>query len=488
LVRGLRDPIEVFRDAEARQALLSRLPEGKRTELGTDLGVAPASLGELEYARGSARESALLRFVGLAEASARPTAQAMAVTATPGYGLFEHQRTVVGSVIRRLNEPTRCVVLHLPTGAGKTRCAMHVLAHHFLDRESAVVVWLAYSQELLEQAASEFEVAWGYLGNREIEVLRYWGGNRSSELASAADTLVVASLSKMYSSLRSNPDDILGLADHTTLTVMDEAHQSIAATYKDLLELLRWKRQDALLLGLTATPGRTWADIEADRALSDFFGGQKVTLDIPGYDNPVAYLIEEGYLARPTFVTLNVSGGWSLSDEDRRSLASSLDVPPAILESLASSEQRNLRIVAAVEELVTRHRRVLVFAATVGHARLLSGVLAARGHHARAVTGETSPVERERAIRDFRSNAGRPMVLTNYGVLTTGFDAPATSAIVIARPTRSLVLYSQMVGRALRGPRAGGNERCEVVTVVDPELPGFGDISKAFTNWEDVWE
>lgn len=79
------------------------------------------------------------------------------------------------------------------------------------------------------------------------------------------------------------------------------------------------------------------------------------------------------------------------------------------------------------------------------------------------------------------------MVVVNYGVLTTGFDAPATSAAVIARPTRSLVLYSQMVGRATRGTRAGGNEKAEIVTVVDPHLPGFGSVADAFKNWEDVW-
>lgn len=80
------------------------------------------------------------------------------------------------------------------------------------------------------------------------------------------------------------------------------------------------------------------------------------------------------------------------------------------------------------------------------------------------------------------------MVLSNYGVLTTGFDAPAASAAVIARPTRSLVLYSQMVGRVIRGPKAGGTSTCDIVTVTDPKLPGFGDVAEAFTNWEDVWK
>jgi len=95
---------------------------------------------------------------------------------------------------------------------------------------------------------------------------------------------------------------------------------------------------------------------------------------------------------------------------------------------------------------------------------------------------------REAAIRRYKGNAPHPIVMCNFGVLTTGFDAPGTSAAVIARPTRSLVLYSQMVGRATRGPKARGNATAEIVTVVDPHLPGFGDVAEAFKNWEDVWD
>lgn len=79
-------------------------------------------------------------------------------------------------------------------------------------------------------------------------------------------------------------------------------------------------------------------------------------------------------------------------------------------------------------------------------------------------------------------------MIVNYGVLTTGFDAPKTSSVLITRPTKSLVLYSQMVGRAIRGKLAGGNEEAEIVTVVDTTLPGFGNLAEAFKNWEDVWE
>ena len=152
------------------------------------------------------------------------------------------------------------------------------------------------------------------------------------------------------------------------------------------------------------------------------------------------------------------------------------------------SEQYVTAVLDAVEGLLRAgHRRVLVFAAAVEHARVLTAILVARDIRSNVVTGLTPERVRERAIRTFKSDDEMPMVLVNFGVLTTGFDAPKASAVVIARPTQSLVLFSQMVGRAIRGPKAGGTEACEIVTVVDPSLPGFGDVAAAFLNWEDIW-
>jgi superfamily II DNA or RNA helicase len=113
------------------------------------------------------------------------------------------------------------------------------------------------------------------------------------------------------------------------------------------------------------------------------------------------------------------------------------------------------------------HQRIIVFAATVEHANLLAAVLRARKIDARSITAKTPSDQRQAASANFKAESDAPRVLCNYGVLTAGFDAPRTSAAVIARPTKSLVLYSQMIGRAIRGKRAGGNETAEIITVVD---------------------
>ncbi|RPK48665.1 type I restriction enzyme EcoKI subunit R [Streptomyces sp. ADI92-24] len=406
--------------------------------------------------------------------------------AEPNYSLFPHQRRAAGKVRRLLYSSERRTVLHLPTGVGKTRTGMDLICDHLRRNEPTLVVWLARGRELLEQAALEFERAWASLGNREVTVARMWG-DAPIDLDDITDGIVVLGLEKAGAAAKSVPGFLDQLALRTTFTVFDEAHQAIAPTYRRVVEALTL-RSDSSLLGLTATPGRTWADISEDEKLADFFARQKVMLEIDGYDNPVTALIEQGYLARPDFRTVAADSGMKLSARDKQALAASFDVPDELIARLADNVQWNLQVVRTVLDLSEQHRRILLFAASVEHSRLIVAILTMFGIDAEQVTGESSTRHRDRVINRFKGPGTRPMVLSNYGVLTTGFDAPAASAAVIARPTRSLVLYSQMVGRVIRGPKAGGTSTCDVVTVVDPALPGFGDVAAAFTNWEDVWK
>jgi superfamily II DNA or RNA helicase len=122
----------------------------------------------------------------------------------------------------------------------------------------------------------------------------------------------------------------------------------------------------------------------------------------------------------------------------------------------------------------------------VEHAGLIASVLRLRGLKAAAITSST-PSERRRQIIQRYRDTDEYDVLCNFGVLTTGFDAPKTNVAVIARPTTSVVLYSQMIGRAARGKNAGGNQTCRILTVVD-QAPGFRSLGEGFDFWEDIWE
>ena len=103
------------------------------------------------------------------------------------------------------------------------------------------------------------------------------------------------------------------------------------------------------------------------------------------------------------------------------------------------------------------------------------------------VTGETNLIERRNNIELFKQEKSNMNIIINYGVLTTGFDAPKANVAIIGRPTQSVTLYSQMVGRVMRGKKAGGKKECKVVTVKDP-IYGFRDMSQSFTYWEELWK
>lgn len=344
------------------------------------------------------------------------------------YTLFQHQRIAARKIFESLNQPPRRVVLHMPTGAGKTRTAMNVIAEHLRRHEPTLVVWLAHSEELCEQAAIEFQKAWSHLGDREVGIFRFWG-NRELPLEEVRDGILIGGLAKVYNATKQRLSFITEIAGRTSLVVMDEAHSAIAETYQLILDALVVMRYpNAALLGLTATPGRTWADIQIDEVLAEFFSRRKVTLEVPGYKNPVEYLVDKQYLARAQYRPLLYESGVDLSEADVRRIQAHFDIPDDILQRLAEDEMRNLAIITAVEDLTRRHRRILVFAATVEHANLIAAVLQMRDHCAWSVTSTTPQDMRTRVIKSFRQDTNYVRIICNFGVLTAGFDAPLTSA------------------------------------------------------------
>lgn len=485
----LRPPADLLRDPHARNELIPLLRVAEAQALADTLDLPEGNpFDELLAMRVSSRRRQLLMaFFGVSEDAVEVEDHVPAqTTVLPAYSLFEHQRVAAKEALDSVTTGERRVILHMPTGSGKTRTAMHVASAVLREAEPSVVIWLAYSQELCEQAASEFERAWQCLGDRTVTVARFWG-DHVLDLESFTDGFLVAGLGKMYAAVTSDIRLSGRLGSRARLIIIDEAHQAIAPTYSTVLDALFARTAQSGLLGLTATPGRSWDDLEEDRELADFFARRKIELHIEGYSSAVEYLFDAGYLARPRFRSLSHGGGAELSGDDLRRIRDALDIPESILASLADDAQRSLQIIVEVESLARRHRRVLVFATTVAHAERVAAVLSVRGHvPARVVTAATGAAERGSNVRWYLSQDSEPRVLVNYGVLTTGFDAPATSAALIARPTKSLVLYSQMVGRATRGPKAGGNVEAEIVTVMDKSLPGFGSIVEAFENWNDL--
>lgn len=402
-------------------------------------------------------------------------------TITPGYALYPYQRQVLRDILHVLSSPEKRVVAHLPTGAGKTRVAAHAACRllNENDTEGSLVIWLASTEELCEQAADSLSGAWKFLGQREVGVHRHWG-NRALNLRRLPSGFLVTGLAKLRSAAAHDVTLLAHLASHAAAIVFDEAHQAVASTYSFVTEQLCSVRPP--LLGLTATPGRTANLTGADHQLANMFNRNKVSIDPKGHDSPVTYLIHNRYLADPRFVPVRFDSDMVISDPQP-----GVDYSPGDLDNLGRNQERTRKIAELAEDAAKRHPRTIVFCPSVESALTCHDLLRSKGILSAVITANTHGDDRRTIIDNFRGPDRDHMVLFNYGVLTAGFDAPRTRCVIIGRPTTSLVLYSQMAGRAMRGPRAGGNSTAEILTVADTNLPGFGSVTDAFTNWEELW-
>jgi DNA repair protein RadD len=361
---------------------------------------------------------------------------------------------------------------------------MNYICEYFRKNPGSVVLWLAYSEELCEQAIGEFMRSWRSLGNQPTRVLRHFGSHTAPNEISG-NTFLVSGLAKMVHAMKNSNDLFNLLMGDLKLIIMDEAHQAIAPSYREILEKLSLR--GAHILGLTATPGRSYEDQDANRELAHFFHNQKIELRVEGYDSAVDYLIENRYLSRTEFFEIEGAKEGILTDKDVRSVQASMDIPNDVLKKLAFDEFRNLSIIRKIRELTEKHLRIIYFAPSLDNAEHIAFVLKMLSVNSYLVSSKKERRSRTEVIKKFLSEDPEPMVVCNFGILTTGFDAPKTSCVVIGRPTRSLVLYSQMAGRAIRGPKAGGNEKAEVYTVMDTSLKGFGTIQDAFIHWNEFY-
>jgi superfamily II DNA or RNA helicase len=154
------------------------------------------------------------------------------------------------------------------------------------------------------------------------------------------------------------------------------------------------------------------------------------------------------------------------------------------LKLRADNPTRRMRVLERILEIVAQpDAQLIYFGPSVVDAECMAFLLRQKRVCAAFVSGTTRAATRRKIIDDFR--AGVFKVLCNCEVLTTGFDAPRVSHVIMARPTVSQVLYEQMVGRGLRGPRFGGTETCEIVDLEDSyksERPKLG-----YQQFRELW-
>lgn len=371
-------------------------------------------------------------------------------------------------------------MVSLPTGAGKTRVVVQALVEEIRDTQlHGSVVWIAQSDELCEQAVQTWAHIWRALGpNQRLVISRFWSTNDVSEEPEHFQ-LIVATPDKLRTVVED--DDYSWLAD-APVVVVDEAHRSIAPEYTRVLNWLGRARRsgdDRPLIGLTATPFRN-VNVEETKRLASRYGGQR--LDEGAFaGDPYRILQDRSVLAQVEHELLP-GVDVRLTQKDRDEIRQLLRVPSAIEEQLGANIQRNIRIVESIAGL-PKDWTVLLFATSVENSRTLAAQLSARGIPAVSISGQTEPAARRRYVDEFKE--GRIRVITNYNVLSQGFDAPAVRAVYVTRPTFSANLYQQMIGRGLRGPLNGGSEEVLIVNVKD-NFEAFGE-QLAFYHFDHLW-
>jgi superfamily II DNA or RNA helicase len=306
------------------------------------------------------------------------------------------------AITRGFNEYQRQLVVK-PTGSGKT-ILFASLAQHYQPRRTLV---LAHREELITQAVDKIHKATGLIA--DVEMGDYH--------ASLTAPVVVASIQTLLREQRRSRWP----RDHFGLVVVDEAHHALADSY---LSTLRHFDENALVLGVTATPDRG-----DKKNLGRYF--QNIAYEVTLLD-----LIKQNWLASIRVKTVPLS----LDLRGVRTTAGDYNA-----DDLGHAIEPYLDRIADVM-LEHRHRKTLVFLPLITVSKQFVAMCRERGIAAEHVDGTSS--DRSEILARF--SRGETTLVSNAMLLTEGYDEPSIDCVVCLRPTKVRALYSQIVGRGTR--------------------------------------
>lgn len=424
------------------------------------------------------------------------------------YELLDYQfiiRQKILTYVNSNNDETKMLV-RMPTGTGKTKTAMHTIINQFVfkQKKKGLVIWIAHTKELLDQAYDTFCNVWRHIGSKSVVTYKLWDKFDVS-LQDLTDGFLFIGIQKLTSIKKSNLDLFYEITKRGRIVVVDEAHRAGATeTKKAINGLMSYSGEKKALIGLTATPGRTGDTenelframfdskiIDIDTSILNQLNLSKTEADntIPESD-VIKYFQDRGILAKLKRTPLNYGELYANEVAALKVHMTSngyKDVSEEFLKTIAFNKRRNAVIVNKLIDLNNEHIPTIVFACSVEHGKMLSAALTMQGIKNGHVFGDMDPVERRSIISRFKDIDDDLNILINYEVLTTGFDATNIRCVFITRPTNSVVLYSQMLGRGLRGPQMGGNDYCELVDIED-NLEKFTNESQAFNYFSEYWD
>lgn len=325
-------------------------------------------------------------------------------------------------------------MIQMATGTGKT-VVFSQLPQRMNDLLPGQTMVLAHREELIDQAIDKMRKV-----NPHLRIDKEKAEHKADP--SLAD-VIVASVSTLG---RQGTQRVLKYNwENFDKFVIDEAHHSTATTYQNVLDVAGLLRENdkRLLLGVTATPQRS-----DGQALAKLY--QKIV-----FSYSMRQAIEDGWLAEPRGIKVRTNTSLDAiktkaGDYDQSELADTVNNPA-----------RNQLIVKAWLDN-GEDRQTVGFTVDIQHAKDLAKTFQYYGVSAEAIWGDDP--ERKEKLAAHR--AGKFKVLLNCGVLTEGYDDPNLGCIILARPTKSSVLFTQMVGRGTRL-----QEGCDNLLIVPKDSP-----------------
>lgn len=397
-----------------------------------------------------------------------------------GISLYPHQRDAILAMNKKaLGSDNFAGLLVLPTGGGKTLTATYWLMESLLDKGKKII-WIAHRHELLNQAQKSFEkVCFKDISrNHKSYSWRIVSGQHDKPIhIKKTDDIIIASKTSLMRGANYFLQNWLQENGEQTILIIDEAHHAVASEYRELISMIRNNCDKFHMLGLTATPFRT---DESEKGLL-----KKLFTDGIVYKIDLRELINRGILSEPIFksVSTNINmaelfeSNHSEEALERMVNEKFFDIESIGKETAAAIANNKERNHAIVDEYIKNrgvYKQTLVFALNVDMAIVLSGLFQAHGVKADFVvsdvkdniTGVTiSSEENAQKIEKFRN--GELDVLVNVNILTEGTDLPSVQSVFLTRPTKSKILMTQMIGRALRGEQAGGTKEAYIVSFID---------------------
>jgi DNA or RNA helicases of superfamily II len=344
------------------------------------------------------------------------------------------------------------------------------------------------TERLCAQVISCVQQMWGcreYI--HSLRIYRFFGG-RDIPDGELCGGVVVSSIQQLHSRIKSNDEELNNIITNTGAMIIDEAHRAVSSMYDRLLEkTIELNAEGFPICGLSATPGRT--GLNKHDEIVKLVGRFQTYLIEPDLgdaykDDPLRYFRKNEFLANVKHITYRSGREFTLTEQEMRQISVDFDeyLGPTFLKRLSRDNERNLTIIKKLLD-IPKGKPTLIYACTVEHAHFLSVILTANGRPAGTISSDTPLTIRRGLILDFK--VGKIDFICNYGVLTTGFDAPKTEYVVICRPMTSVILYEQIIGRGVRGSKFGGTDQCTVIDFAD-NIHRLGP-SLAYARFSDYW-